>query len=284
MQALVEGNSIRSTCRITGAAKDTVTRLLVALGRASADYQDAVLRDLPCTRVEADELWAFVGAKERNVPLGQRGQRGRGDVWTWVATCRDTKLVPAWLVGKHDEADAHTFMADLASRMAGRIQLTTDGHTLYIDAVGAAFNGQVDYAQLVKTYTAPTVEGQRRYSPARYLSCKRIPITGAPIESAVSTSHVERQNLTVRMSMRRFTRLTNGYSKKLGNLDAAVALHYMHFNFARPHSSLHGQTPAQAAGASKYRWSAEEIAGLLDDPQYADALKVQMRPKKSAAA
>lgn len=282
--ALVEGSSLRAASRMTGVALNTATRLLVAVGRAAADYQDAVLRDLPCTRVQADEIWAFVGSKERNVPLDRRGQLGRGDVWTWTAICRDTKLVPSWLVGLHTPDDAYRFMADLASRMAGRIQLTTDGHTLYVDAVGLAFNGQVDYAQLVKSYESASREGQRRYSPARFMSAKRVPVSGAPIQADVSTSHVERQNLTMRMGMRRFTRLTNGFSKKLANHEASVALHFLHYNFARPHASLGGRTPAQAAGVSRYRWGVEEIAGLLDDPQYADALKVQMVGNRPVAA
>jgi IS1 family transposase len=262
--ALVEGNSIRATCRMTGAAKGTVTRLLVDLGAACADYQDAVLRDLPCTRVQADEIWAFVGSKERNVPLGKRGQRGRGDVWTWTAICRDSKLVPSWLVGLHTPEDAALFMSDLASRMAGRIQLTTDGHKLYMDAVALAFGQRVDYAQLVKTYDDPSTAGRRRYSPSRFVASKRHRVSGHPIEADVSTSHVERCNLTMRMGMRRFTRLTNGFSKKIENLDAAVALHFAYYNLACPHASLHGRTPAQAAGVSKYRWMVEDLVGLLD--------------------
>lgn len=281
IQALCEGNSIRSTCRMTGAAKDTVTRLLVATGRAAADYQDAVLRDLPCKRIQCDEIWGFVWAKDRTVVNAKRPMpQGSGDAWTWVAIDRDSKLVPAWLVGKRTPTDAALFMTDLAHRMAGRVQITTDGLTMYLDAVPWGFGKRaVDFGQVVKSYSSPDTEGQRRYSPARYLGAKRTVIMGEPDVRSISTSHVERQNLTMRMGMRRLTRLTNAFSKKLANLDAAVALHYMHYNFARPHKTLKARTPAQAADVSKYRWTAEEIAGLLDDPQYADALKVQMRPK-----
>ncbi len=285
IQALCEGNSIRSTCRMTGTAKDTVTRLLVATGRAAADYQDAVLRDLPCRTLQADEIWGFVAAKERTVASAKRPMpEGAGDAWTWVALCRDTKLVPSWLVGKRTQSDAAVFMSDLAERMANRVQITTDGFAVYLDAVPWAFKRNVDFAQLVKVYGSAEKEDQRRYSPAVCLGSKRNIITGDPNRREISTSHVERQNLTMRMGMRRLTRLTNAFSKKLANLDAAVALHFMYRNFAAPHGSLRGSTPAQAAGVSRYRWTADDIAGLLDDPQYADALKVQMRPKRAGFA
>ncbi len=276
VQALVEGNSIRGTCRITGAAKWTVVRLLVAIGEAATDYQDAVLRDLPCKRLQADEIWSFVAAKERTV---QRARHplpiGAGDLWTWVAICRDTKIVPTWLVGKRDPGYAMAFMTDLARRMAGRVQITTDGLGMYLDAVPWGFGQDVDFAQLVKQYGSPSMEEQRRYSPARCIGAKRAVVMGAPDPEEISTSHIERQNLTMRMGMRRFTRLTNAFSKKAANHRAAVALHFLHYNFARTHGSLKGATPAQAAGVSRYRWSVEEIAALLDDPQYADAFKGQ---------
>jgi len=285
VQALCEGSSIRSTCRMTGAAKDTVTRLLVALGHASADYQDAVLRDLPCRTLQADEIWGFVLAKDRTVANAKRPMPvGAGDAWTWVAIDRDSKIVPSWLVGKRTPEDAAVFMTDLASRMAGRVQITTDGLAMYLDAVPWGFGREVDFAQLVKVYGSPSKEEQRRYSPASCLGTKRNVVMGDPDPAQISTSHVERQNLTMRMGMRRFTRLTNAFSKKFTNHEAAVALHFLHYNFARPHGSLRGATPAQAAGVSRYKWSAEEIAGLLDDPQYADALKVQMRPSPEFAA
>lgn len=281
IQALCEGNSIRSTCRMTGTAKDTVTRLLVALGRASADYQDAVLRDLPCKRLQCDEVWGFVYAKARNVERAKKPVPAAGDVWTWTAICQDTKLVPSWLVGKRDASYAAAFIDDLASRLAGRVQLTTDGHQVYLAAVDMSFGETVDYAMLVKLYGQER-PGEARYSPAKYTGCKKERIKGDPDMRAVSTSIVERQNLTARMSVRRLTRLTNAFSKKIENMEAAIALHYMHYNFARIHGSL-GTTPAVAAGVSRYRWSADEIAGLLDDPQYADALKVQMHRKTAAS-
>ncbi len=282
IRALCEGNSIRSTCRMTGAAKDTVTRLLVATGRAASDYQDAVLRDLPCKRIQADEVWGFVYAKARNVEHAKKPVEGAGDVWTWTALCQDTKLVPSWLLGKRDAPWAAAFIDDLASRLANRVQLTTDGHRAYLEAVDYSFGENIDYAMLVKLYGQER-PGEARYSPAKYTGCKKERIKGNPDMASVSTSHVERQNLTMRMGMRRLTRLTNGFSKKIENMDAALALHFMYRNFAAPHGALKGATPAQAAGVSRYRWTAEDIASLLDDPQYADALKVQMHRKASAS-
>lgn len=270
VRALVEGNSIRATCRLTGAAKGTVLRLLSEVGTACADYQDAVLRHLPCKRLQCDEIWSFCYAKDRNVVYAKKAPEGAGDVWTWVAICRDTKLVPTWLVGQHSPEDAYRFMADLASRMDGRIHLTTDGHGLYIDAVGAAFDGKVDFAQLVKTYSAATVEGQRRYSPARFVSAEKKVIFGDPVRRDVSTSHVERQNLTLRMSSRRFTRLTNGFSNKLTNLEAAVALHFAYYNFCRKHQTI-GTAPAVAAGVCRHPLTTEDLVALLDDPYRAVA-------------
>ena len=278
IQTLVEGNSIRATCRITGAAKWTVVRLLVALGQAATDYQDAALRDLPCKRIQADEIWSFVGAKEKNVRIAYN-KPGRGDAWTWVAIDRDTKLVPCWLVGKRDGEHAQVFMDDLAKRMAGRIELTTDGYSGYIGAVDMSFGEGIDFAQIVKVYghEQPTAA---RYSPPECIGTKRHQVKGH--NTSVSTSHVERQNLTMRMQMRRFTRLTNAFSKKLSNHEAAVALHFLHYNFVRVHGSL-GTTPAVAAGVSKYKWDVSDIAALLDDPQYASALKDQMRPVRVAS-
>jgi len=261
-QALCEGNSIRATCRMTGVAKGTVLRLLVDLGTACADYQDAVLRGLPCTQIQCDEIWTFIGAKERHVRREDRGFLDRGDVWTWTAICPDTKLVPSWLVGKRDEEYALAFMDDLASRMAGRVQLSTDGLRAYIGAVDLAFGGDVDFGMMVKVY-GNAAGDDTRYSPPQVIGAKREVRSGNPDKAMISTYAVERQNLTMRMQMRRFTRLTNAFSKKYANLDAAVALHFMHYNFARPHGSLGGRTPAMAAGVSRYRWSIEEIVGLL---------------------
>ncbi len=261
--ALVEGNSVRATCRLTGAAKGTILRLLSDLGTACADYQDAVLRGLPCKRVQIDEIWAFCYAKEKNVADNKRGVFGYGDVWTFVAICRDTKLVPCWMpTAIRDRAEAVEFLKDLRCRISGRVQISTDGHGMYADAVEAVFGEHVDYGQIVKEYGTDVTE--TRYSPAKCLSVKRQKVLGDPDMRAVSTSHIERQNLTMRMGMRRFTRLTNAFSKKLANLDAAVALHFMWYNFARPHAALGGKTPAQAAGIDRYRWTAEDVAALLD--------------------
>jgi IS1 family transposase len=264
---LVEGTSIRGTVRITGAAKNTVTRLLVDLGAACAEYQDATLRDLPCRTVECDEIWSFAYAKQKNVPEQFRGTPGYGDVWTWVALCADTKLVPSWLVGERTTEDGITFMHDLRSRLAEpRVQITTDGLRAYREAVGDAFGDHaVDFAQLHKVYGLdPTIRGaQRRYSPPMVTSTQVTVVSGNPDPGEISTSYVERQNLTMRMGMRRFTRLTNGFSKKVENLAHAVSLHYMHYNFGRIHQTLRC-TPAQAAGVTDRRWKLTDIAGLLD--------------------
>lgn len=262
ISALVEGNSIRSTVRMTGVAKNTVTKLLVDVGTVCAIYQNEVMQNLPCKRIEVDEIWSFVGAKAKNVPEGKKGQDGIGDVWTWTAICADTKLVPAWLVGGRDSEYATAFMCDLASRLANRVQLTSDGHKPYLKAVEEAFGGAVDYSMLVKHYGAAPDGPQTRYSPPECTGCKKEKIVGNPNPSFISTSYAERQNLTMRMKMRRFTRLTNAFSKKLANLEHAVALHFMHYNFARIHQTLRS-TPAMKAGVTDHLWSIEEIVGLL---------------------
>jgi IS1 family transposase len=264
--ALVEGNSIRATCRMTGAAKNTVTKLLVDVGQAAADHQDGVLRDLPCTVVEADEIWSFCYAKQKNVPEDFKDTPGYGDVWTFTAICADTKLVPAWLVGERTGDDADVFLRDLAARMASRIQLSTDAHRMYESTVGPAFRQKVDWAQLQKHYASDPAD-ERKYSPAVCTGSKIRVLKGDPDPARVSTSYVERQNLTMRMGMRRFTRLTNGFSKKVENLARAVSLHFLYYNFARPHASLkdpYPRTPAMAAGVADHVWTLEEIAGLLD--------------------
>jgi IS1 family transposase len=264
IRALVEGNSVRSTARITGAARNTITTLLVDLGRACSAYQDRELRGLSSWRIECDEIWAFCYAKARNVPDDKRDEFGFGDVWTWVALDPDTKLVPTWLVGRRDADDATAFIADLKPRLLNRVQITTDGHRPYIDAIERAFGKDVDYAMLIKEYGQDPSE-ERRFSPPVVLSESRRVITGAPDEDLISTSYVERQNLTMRMGMRRFTRLTNGFSKKVENHAAMVSLHFMYYNFGRVHSSL-GKltTPAMAAGISDHVWTCDEIAGLVE--------------------
>lgn len=262
---LVEGNSIRATVRMTGAAKNTITKLLVDLGEACAEYQDGVFQNLPCKVVEADEIWSYCYAKAKNVPEEFKGTPGYGDVWTFTAICADTKLVPSWLVGERTKYDADVFLRDLASRMADRIQLSTDGHSMYESTVGPAFGGQVDWAQIQKTYAS--AEDQRKYSPAVCTGTKRRVLKGDPDPDRISTSYVERQNLTMRMGMRRFTRLTNGFSRKVENLAHAVSLHFMYYNFARPHKALkerYPRTPAMAAGVADHIWSLEDIAALLD--------------------
>jgi IS1 family transposase len=262
---LVEGNSIRATVRMTGAAKNTITKLLVDLGEACAEYQDGVLVDLPCTVVEADEIWAYCYAKQKNVPEQFKGTPGYGDVWTFTALCADTKLVPAWLVGERTMDDAEVFLTDLANRMGGRIQLSTDGHRIYEGTAGPSFAHEVDWAQIQKHYAGSAEQG--KYSPAVCTGTKRRVLKGDPDPDRISTSYVERQNLTMRMGMRRFTRLTNGFSRKVENLAHSVSLHFLHYNFARPHASLkerYPRTPAMAAGVADHIWSLEEIAALLD--------------------
>jgi IS1 family transposase len=271
---LVEGMSIRGTCRITGAAKNTVTKLLVDLGEACSDFQDRTLRNLPCKTIECDEIWNFVYAKQKNVPEQHQGEYeygygygyGYGDVWTWTAICADTKLIPAWFVGQRTAEDGFLFMMDLKTRLKYRPQITTDGLAAYASAIGFSFGAQVDWAVIQKEYRSD-MSGERRYSPA---VCTGIDInvrSGNPDPARISTSYVERQNLTMRMSMRRFTRLTNAFSKKIDNLAAAVSLHYMHYNFARPHTTLadpYPRTPAMAAGVADHMWTLQEIAALLD--------------------
>lgn len=268
VRALIEGNSIRATCRLTGAAKATVLKLLVDLGEFCSVYQDHVLRNLKTTRVEADEIWAFVGAKSRNAR-----QDGHGDIWTYTALDADSKLMISWLVAPRSQESTDAFIADLADRLAERVQLTTDGNAMYLMAIRKAFDiGEVDYAQLVKTYGASEVQGpERRYSPMVCTGAKKVRMIGRPDKDLVSTSFVERANLTMRMQMRRFTRLTNAFSKKAENHAAAVSLHFMHYNFCRPHATLTKQhpnhyptTPAMAAGVTDHVWKVEEVLALMD--------------------
>jgi len=261
--AIVEGNSIRATCRMTGAAKGTVLKLLVDLGKACERYQRETLVNLKCRRIQCDEIWAFCYAKERNVPESMRGRPGVGDVWTWTAMDADTKLIVSWLVGERDAGYATEFINDLASRVATRIQLTTDGLRAYLTAVEGAFGADVDYAMLVKLYGEPS-QTEARYSPPTCLGARREIINGFPERRYISTSFIERQNLSMRMGMRRFTRLTNAFSKKIENLEAAVALHFMYYNFARVHQTLR-VTPAMEAGVADHVWSLEEVVGLLTD-------------------
>jgi IS1 family transposase len=262
---LVEGKSLRSITRLTGQSINTVTKLLVDVGIACADYQDKTLRNLTCKKVQCDEIWAFCYAKEKNVPADKQGKFGYGDVWTWTAIDADTKLVPSFMVGNRDARSAKMFIEDLAGRLKSRIQLTTDGLKVYLTAVEDAFGSEIDNAMLIKTYAASQEE--TRYSPAVCTSCDPVRVMGGPDPRYISTSYVERQNLTMRMSMRRFTRLTNGFSKKVENHAYQVALHFMHYNFARIHKTLR-VTPAMEAGVSDHVWSLEEIAALIPAPTF----------------
>jgi IS1 family transposase len=267
---LVEGNSIRATVRMTGVAKNTVTKLLVDIGTACSVHMDRDLRDLPCKRVQVDEIWSFVYSKQKNVPQDKRGQYGYGDVWTWVALDSDTKLVPTFRVGPRDLQEARLLMADLAKRLRHRVQLTTDAHRPYLNAVENAFDGDGDYAQLVKLYGSDSPSrksGAAKYSPAVCIGSDADVITGQPDVEHISTSHVERLNLTTRMSVRRFTRLTNAFSKKVSNHTAAVALHFAHYNYCRVHQSLDGRTPAMAAGITDHVWKLDELIGLLEEAE-----------------
>lgn len=262
ISALVEGNSIRSIVRMTGTAMNTILKLLADVGQASLEYQNKAMRNLSCKRIQCDEIWQFCYAKAKNVPAEKQGQFGFGDVWTWVALCADTKIVPTWMVGGRDAATAYAFMQDLALRLANRVQLTTDGHRAYLSAVESVFGSEIDYAMLIKMYGNDSEKGSEiRYSPAECIGAEMKAISGQPKIEHISTSFVERQNLTMRMGMRRFTRLTNGFSKKVENLEHSVSLHYMHYNFSRIHKTLR-VTPAMEAGISDHVWSIEEIARL----------------------
>jgi IS1 family transposase len=261
VSALVEGNSIRATVRMTGVAKNTVTKLLVELGNACEFFHNENVRNVPSERVQADDIWSYVGMKEKNVPRDRKGILGFGDVWTWTALDADSKLVITWLVGDRSGNTAEFFLRDLASRLAKRVQLTTDQHQAYAAGM-SAFGGDVDYAQIRKIYGQEHGD-TRRYSPPVCLGCTRKTLIGNPKKKHISTSYVERQNLTIRMGMRRFTRLTNGFSKKLSNLCAAVAIHFTFYNFCRPHLTLEGRTPAMASGLADHKWSIEELIGLL---------------------
>jgi IS1 family transposase len=261
--ALVEGNSIRSTVRMTGVAKNTIAKLLVELGAACSEYLDKHLVNLACQRVQVDEIWSFCYAKAKNVtPEIAAKNPFAGDVWTWVAIDADTKLIPSWIVGPRDGITAPIFVNDLAKRLANRIQLTSDGLSVYLAAVEKAFHGHVDYATLQKLYN-DTSEGQKRYSPAECIGCETRVIDGDPDPKYISTSYVERQNLTMRMSMRRYTRLTNAFSKKIENHVAMVALHVMYYNYIRIHQTLR-TSPAMAAGVANRLWEIRDLVALLE--------------------
>jgi len=260
--ALIEGNGIRATARMTGNSPVTVLKLLADIGTVCAAYHDAHVRNLRVRRLQADEIWCFVGAKAKNTKPETKAE-GWGDVWTWVAIDSDTKLVVSYLVGGRDGGWAMDFMQDCANRVHGRLQLTTDGHRHYLSTVEGAFGMDVDFAQLQKIYGASSDSPETRYSPATCIGCDMKVVSGNPDPKHVSTSFVERPNLTMRMRMRRFTRLTNGHSKKIENHCHAVALHYMYYNYCKIHQTLR-VTPSMESGLSDHAWSIEELVSLLD--------------------
>jgi len=264
LNCLVEGNSIRATCRMTGAAKGTVIKLLANVGAACKRFHDQRVMMIETKRIQCDEIWSFCYAKDKNIPEDMKGVFGVGDVWTWTAIDADTKLMVSYNVDRRDERAARRFMEDLASRLASRVQLSTDGLRVYLTAVPQAFGKDIDYGMVNKIYSQPK-GAVGRYSPGECCGMTRTEVIGRPIVRAISTSYVERQNLTMRMGMRRFTRLTNGFSKKVENLGHAVALHFMFYNFGRIHKSLR-VTPAMEAGLTDHVWSLEEIAALADAP------------------
>lgn len=261
---LVEGMSLRATSRIADVSINTVTKLLVDTGKACQEFHDETVHSLTSKRIEADEIWSFVYAKEKNVPEEMKGT-GTGDVWTWTAIDADSKMIVSWFVGDRDAQSAYTFMCDVKSRLNNRVQLTTDGHKAYLNAVPDAFGSKIDYAMLIKIYGQPegTTQSERKYSPGDCTGFEKKRIIGKPVAESVSTSYVERQNLTMRMHMRRFTRLTNAFSKKMENHCHAIALHFVYYNFAKIHKTLR-VTPAMEAGLTKDVMTIEEIVRLAD--------------------
>jgi IS1 family transposase len=265
---MVEGVSIRAISRMTGASKNTIVKLLEDAGEAFSDYQDRTLRGLACKRIQVDEIWCFVHCKQRNVATAKAAPAEAGDIWTWTAIDADTKLVPSWYIGHRDTAAAQHFIGDLALRLANRVQLTSDGHKPYLEAVEQSFGADIDYAMLVKLYG--DTPGAGRYSPGECIGAKPYRIEGRPDPAHVSTSYAERQNLSMRMGMRRFTRLTNGFSKKAANHAYGVAIYFMHYNFVRIHQTLRC-TPAMAAGVSTKLWELADMVKVLEDWETAQA-------------
>lgn len=262
LHCISEGMSMRATSRLCDVSITTVMKLFVELGEACQAYQNRTLRGLACKRIEADEIWAFIGAKEKHVSAEAR-QNQWGNVWTWVAVCADSRLAIHWHAGERDGMEAYRFLEELRTRLTVRPQITTDGHTAYLSAMEQVFGAEVDYAQLIKTYGNTTPSEQVRYSPAVFLSAKKSVVTGNPDLSKVSTSYAERLNLTLRMHCRRFTRLTNAHSKKLANHRHGLAIFYMHYNFCKIHQTLRC-TPAMQAGVTTHVWELDEVIGLLD--------------------
>lgn len=282
LHLLCEGSSIRAVTRVTGASKNTVIKLLIDAGKACAAYHDEHVRSLKSKRIQVDEIWSFTYAKEKNVPTAKAAPDEAGDTWTWTAIDADTKLIVSYLVGGRDSEYAMAFMDDLASRLTNRVQLTSDGHKAYLEAVEGVFGGDVDYAMLVKLYGAAPEAAKGRYSPAQCIGARKERIEGKPDLAHVSTSYAERQNLTMRMHMRRFTRLTNAFSKKVENHEYAVALHAMYYNFVRIHSKLR-VTPAMAAGVADRLWEVSDIVALVEAAEAAAASKKRGPYKKAGS-
>ncbi len=260
--ALVEGNSIRSTSRMTGCSKNTVINLIKDLGAVCAEYQDEHFKDLPCNRLQIDECWAFCYCKQKNVPEEMKGQFGVGDVWTFTAICDETKLVPTWRIGTRETATAREFVQDLADRLKNRVQITTDGHTMYLEAIERTLGSNVDFAMLRKLYGSDP-EGEKRYSPAQCIGTRVSSIQGTPDIKHISTSYVERMNLTIRMGQRRYTRLTNAFSKKIANHNYSLAIFLFYYNFVRIHRTLK-VSPAMEAKVTDRLWSIKDMVVLLE--------------------
>ena len=263
LQMMAEGISLRAMTRLTGISRTTLIKLLEDAGQAFSEYQDRVLVNLPCKRIQVDEAWAFCYAKQKTVPTAKAAPEGAGDIWTWVGLDADTKLVASWYVGGRDSEAAATFIDDLAPRLASRVQLTSDGHKPYLEAIEGAFGGDIDYAMLVKVY-GPAPEGPRRYSPAICTGARKRSVEGKPDPRHVSTSFVERSNLSMRMGNRRMTRLTNAFSKKAKNHEHMMAVYFMHYNFVRIHQTLR-ITPAMAAGVTPKLWEMSDLVKVLED-------------------
>jgi len=260
---LIEGCSLRSTVRLTGVSKKTVSRILVGVGEACAAYHDKIMRNLPCKVIQVDEIWSFTYAEEANIPEHLQGQDSIGDTWTWVAIDAASKLIPSWHVGKRDAQDAYWFIHDLKGRLAHRVQLTSDGHRPYLEAVESAFGSEIDYSVLIKMYGRETGKGETRYSPPVCIGARRRKIIGNPDRNLISTSFVERQNLTLRMTNRRFTKLTSAFSNKIENHKHMMAIYTMNYNFCRIHQTLR-VTPAMEAGITDHIWSLEDVANLCE--------------------
>jgi IS1 family transposase len=260
---MAEGVSLRAIARLTGASKNAIVRLLEAAGEAFSEYQDRMFRNLPCKRIQVDEIWSFVYAKAKNVAGAKAAPPQAGDIWTWTAIDADTKLIPSWLVGSRDAHAAHAFIGDLALRLANRVQLTSDGHKPYLAAVEESFGADIDYAMLVKIYGDPA-GALGRYSPGECVGAEQRRVEGRPDPKHVSTSFAERQNLSMRMGLRRFTRLTNAFSKKAENHAHGVAIYFMHYNFVRIHQTLRC-TPAMAAGITTKLWELADMVKVLED-------------------